>query len=543
MTTSEIDDLRAEVERLRTENDSLRTVPAESAVAPAKRRSPGRWRAFLSALVIVIATILVPISIVSAWARVQLVDEEVFVATLAPLAQDPAVQQLVIDESMDAINEKVDFQQVTSDVFDGIASLDLPPKAKDALALLEAPAATGLENLVTTTVTRVVESDAFADVWATATRAAHRGLTAAATSDGGGVVVLSEDGVGIQLGAIVEQVKQNLLDRGINAAQVIPTVDKVVIIGTGTALVTIRTAYAIASTLGYWLPVISLALFGLGILIARRRSVAVLGSGIGLAIGGGFLALGFEIGYPVIMQAAVQLDLSPAALEVIYGSLISSMSQTALIIAVLGVFVAVLGWFMGRSTAATRSREFVRGVNSSTRRALAGRGLNTGGFGLALARYKLLGRVVIAIAAVLWLYSLRPLSFGDLLLVILVAFAVAWLLELLQKRPEELTGPPADDEALPDAAIAAEVAAEDAELAAQDAERAAAEAQEAAALVGAAAVQTEDAPAAVPTEDASAPVPTGDAPAAVPTEGAPAAASEEAAAEASVVKKPRGPRR
>ena len=64
------------------------------AASPAPQRPAGRWRAFVSALVIVVATILVPISIVSAWARVQLVDEEAFVATLAPLADDPAVQQL-----------------------------------------------------------------------------------------------------------------------------------------------------------------------------------------------------------------------------------------------------------------------------------------------------------------------------------------------------------------------------------------------------------------------------------------------------------------
>jgi hypothetical protein len=521
MSTSEIDDLRAEVDRLRTENDTLRTVPADS--APAKRRAPGRWRAFLSALVIVIATLLVPLSIVAAWARVQLVDEEAFVATMAPLAQDPAVQQLVIDESMDAINAQVDFQELTSSVFDGIAQLDLPPRAQAALGLLEAPAAAGLENLVTTTVTRVVESDAFADVWATATRAAHRGLTAAATSDGGGVVVMSEDGVGIQLGTIVEQVKQNLIDRGVGAAQVIPTVDKVIIIGTGTALVTIRTVYAIAATLGWWLPVISLALFGLGILIARRRSVAVLGSGIGLAIGGSVLALGFAIGYPIMGQAAVQLDLSVAALDVIYGALVGSMAQTAQIVALLGVFIAVLGWFMGRSAAAERSRGFVGGVNASARRGFAERGLDTGSFGLALARYRMLGRIVIAIAAVLWLYALRPLSFGDLLLVIVVAFAFAWLLELLQKRPEEVGGLTAEggipeygfpEEAAPEAAVAAEVAAEDAELAAQDAERAAADAEAAAALVGATVIQTTDAPAP---------------------------GSEEAAAEAPV-KNPRAPR-
>ena len=113
---------------------------------PRPRSRAGWWRAFLSALCIVIATILVPVSIVSAWARVQLVDEDAFVATLAPLVDDPAVQAMIIDESMEAINAQVDFQQITSNVFDGVAALGLPPRAADALQLLEAPAANGLRE-------------------------------------------------------------------------------------------------------------------------------------------------------------------------------------------------------------------------------------------------------------------------------------------------------------------------------------------------------------------------------------------------------------
>ena len=180
-------DLQAELAALRAENEALRRgVVAPDEVAPPSRTRSGWWRSLLSALCITIAAILVPVSIVGAWARVQLTDEDAFVATLAPLVDDPAVQAMIIDESMEAVNAQVDFDQITADVFDGIAGLGLPPRAADALQLLEAPAANGLESLVTTTVTRVVESDAFAEVWATATRAAHRALVGVSTSDGGG---------------------------------------------------------------------------------------------------------------------------------------------------------------------------------------------------------------------------------------------------------------------------------------------------------------------------------------------------------------------
>jgi len=432
-------DLQAELAALRAENEALRAgaIAPDEVAAPSRSRS-GWWRSLLSALCITIAAILVPVSIVGAWARVQLTDEDAFVATLAPLVDDPAVQAMIIDESMEAINAQVDFQQITSNVFDGIAGLGLPQRAADALQLLEAPAANGLESLVTTTVTRVVESDAFAEVWATTTRAAHRALVGLSTSDGGGLVVRTDEGVGIQLGAVVERVKQNLIDRGLGAAELIPAVDRVIILGEGDNLATIRTSYAVANTLGLWLPVITIALFGLGILIARRRSAAVLGTGIGFALGGVALAIMLAIGDSAMGVTAGVLGLSPDALNVIYEQLVGNMQQTALVVSFLGVFIAVLGWATGRSGPARGFRSAIDGMNASGRRELAARGIDTNAFGLWLGRQRILVRTLIAVLAVIWLFALRPLSIGDIVLVAVVAFGVAWILELLQRRPDEL---------------------------------------------------------------------------------------------------------
>ncbi len=447
------DDLQAQLDRLRAENDSLRaqTAAPPDETAPPARRS-GRWRAPVSALCIVIAAILVPVSIVGAWARVQLVDEDAFVATLAPLVDDPAVQALVVDETVDAISAQVDFDQLTANVFDGIADLGLPPRATQALTLLQAPAAEGLENLVTQTVTRVVESDAFADVWSTATRAAHRALTTAATADGGGLVVKTDEGVGIQLGAVVDRVKQNLLERGVGVAQLIPAIDRVVIIGKGDNLAAIRTGYALAATMGWWLPVITLGLFGLGILIARRRSTAILGTGLGLAIGSAVLAASLSIGSTAVAIVAGELDLSASALDVIYAQLVGAMSQTALVIMLLGVLVAVIGWLMGGSRPALGVRAATAGLNATARAQLTTRGLDTGAFGAWLGAHRVLVRTGLAVLAVLWLFALRPLSVGDILLVLVVALLIGWILELLQRRPEETPAgdgiPPADAETL-----------------------------------------------------------------------------------------------
>jgi hypothetical protein len=67
--------------------------------------------------------------------------------------------------------------------------------------------------------------------------------------------------------------------------------------------------------------------------------------------------------------------------------------------------------------------------------------MNTGRFGEGLFRFRTLIHVLAVVAAVVWLLALRPLSFGDIVLVVVVVLLITWVIELLQKRPGEV--PPA----------------------------------------------------------------------------------------------------
>ncbi len=70
-------------------------------------------RGVASTAVIVVAAVLLPLSIVSGWARTQLVDEDAFTATLAPLSQAVEVQDAVIAASTTAIDERLDTAALT----------------------------------------------------------------------------------------------------------------------------------------------------------------------------------------------------------------------------------------------------------------------------------------------------------------------------------------------------------------------------------------------------------------------------------------------
>jgi hypothetical protein len=281
----------------------------------------------------------------------------------------------------------------------------------------------------------------------------------ASTSDGGGIIVLDRNGVGIALSPLIDEVKQTLAGRGIAAAALIPSVERTIMLGGGSTLITIRTAYATTATMGWWMPVITLALFGLGLALARRRSTAVLGAGIGIALSAGILAAALSVGAVAAVAAAVELDLSPAALETIYGLLTDSMRHTASILAALGALIALAGWLGGRSRPAVRIRAVVAGGTASAQRALAARGVNTGRFGAWLARRRVTVRLIVAALAGLWLFAVRPPGIGQLLLTVIVALVLVWVLAVLAapakqgadaaSPPVDPAGPPPADDAEP----------------------------------------------------------------------------------------------
>lgn len=444
---ADTDDLRLRLDRLEAENARLRAAVAEDRTEGGATKPRGRWRAFVSALCIVLAALLVPVSVVTGWARTQLVDETTFVATFAPLVDDPAVQALIVDETTTAINASVDFEGITNDLFDGIEGLGLPPRAAAAIDLLRGPAAQGLDGLVTTAVTRVVASDAFSSVWQTALTASHRGLVAAASGGtSGGALTISDTGeIGIQLGPIVDAVKQRLIDQGVGFASSIPTIDRTIVVAQSDALATVQVVYGLAVAVGLWLPFVALALFVIGILVARRRSTAILGTGIALAVGGTALATGFAIGGTILMLSAPQLGVSSAALGAIYGQVVAAAQHTAVMVAVVGAVIAILAWVGGRWRGARATRRAVGAINDSIRSTVVARGVDTGRFGAWMFAQRILVRVILAVLLILWLLLLRPLGAGDVFLVLVVGAVVWWLTELVQKRPDDAVPDEASD--------------------------------------------------------------------------------------------------
>lgn len=416
---------------------------AAGAAASTARSHPQRWRAPLSALCIVIAAILVPVSVVASWARAELVDQDAFVQTFAPLADDPAVQSLIIDQTVVAIDASIDIDGLTSELFDGIAALGLPPRAGAALDLLRGPAAAGVHSIVTNVITTAVESDAFSAVWERALRLSHTALLATVHNDGTGAVAISSTGeIGIQLGPIIAELRQRLLDQGFGFASVIPVIDKTIVIAQSDALVLVNTVYVLAVAVGWWVPLLCLGFFVLGLALARKRAIAFIGSGIGIAVGSATLAIALAVGATVLAVNVSSIGISSPAITAIYDQVTGAMRDTAIVLMLLGILLALFAWLTGGSRTGRRVQRVLGSLNSGARTGLAARGVDTGAVGTWLYRQRILVRLIIVVAGVVWMLALRPLSTGDVFLVLLVGIAVWWLSELAQRRPDEVVDGP-----------------------------------------------------------------------------------------------------
>ncbi|AMG84209.1 MULTISPECIES: hypothetical protein [Microbacterium] len=433
---SEIEDLRARLRALEQENEALRR--------PRRRISA---RSIIAGIVLVVAVLLAPIAAMGTWARLQLVDADRFVATFAPLAEDPDVQDFVADQVTAAIDEQVDLDAVVGELFDGLRALDLPPRAAAALGLLEAPAASGLSSLIDGVVHEVVSSQQFADIWAETLRFTHERAVAILQDEPGTALDLSDDVLSVDVGAVVERVKEALAERGAGVADLIPVIDRTIPVVQADALVLVRTVYQIAVTAGFWLPWVVLGLVVLGVLLAVNRPRALFWTSAGFAVVFLLLAAGMGIGRGFFVSAVSPSIMTASAAESLFDQLTALLGSTIVALALVGVLIALWAWLAGSS----RSARTVRGVTESgfgaLRETAEARGLSTGRFGRAVDRYR--GAILIAGMAigVLILLATRPVTFGAVLGVAIGVLVLTILVELL-RRPGPATAPEGQDAAV-----------------------------------------------------------------------------------------------
>ena len=132
------------------------------AAAPAKR---ARGRTAAAIVLVVIGLLLAPVAVISGWARLELVDTDRFVATFAPLAEEPGGAG--VRRRPGHRRDQGAGRHPAADLRRVRRHQGARPAAacRGRARAARGPATQGLESLVSSVVDRVVESPAFADVW------------------------------------------------------------------------------------------------------------------------------------------------------------------------------------------------------------------------------------------------------------------------------------------------------------------------------------------------------------------------------------------
>ena len=439
-------DLRERVARLETENSTLRAqLEAHPAAAEdekaSSRRSRGRGWTVLAAVLIVLGCLMAPLAVVSGWAKSTLTDTDTFVATYAPLARNPEVQSFVVDQAAAAINQNVNIEQYITDVINGIKELGTRPLASAALDSLKEPATQGVQTVIRNGIADFVGSEAFAQSWERALRVSHTQLLATLQNDPQALIAAQEDGtIGIQLGPIVEDVKAALLARDLSIASRIPPVDRTIPIAQSDQIPTLQAAYRTIIAVGSWLPWAALICLAAGVLVARRRSVALVCAALGLGLSMLLLVLGITIGRGLLLTA-VPTAVVPANISTLfYDTVTAAMYDTAVIGVVLAVSIAVVAWFAGPFRAPRRLRSFYTDGLAGLRDSAEKHGVTTGRFGEWIYAQRRVLHVIIALAASAAIILLRPLSVSDIVGTVAIAVLALVVVSVIE-RPKGLAPP------------------------------------------------------------------------------------------------------
>ena len=185
------EDERAELLRLRNEVSTLRAGAGGEAVAgPSVQRSPRnglRWTAVTILLVLV--AVLAIASVTARFTRSQILDTDRYVATVAPLSENSAIQAEITNQITEEIFTRVDVEGTTKNVLTALTEVSNAsanaPRLDQAVIGLTPVITSQARNFVHDTVGSLVQSQQFEDRWVQANRAAHDALVSVMTGNYG----------------------------------------------------------------------------------------------------------------------------------------------------------------------------------------------------------------------------------------------------------------------------------------------------------------------------------------------------------------------
>lgn len=315
-----------------------------------------RWgvRSIVSLIIFILAVVSTPIALIGNWGHRTVIDSQVYLETVGPLASDPAIQEALTDRLTNAFETQVDTAALASGFLGNFID---NPELADKLA---GPISAGINSLVRNLIADFIASEEFQKLWVGVNEAAQKSLVAILEGKNEGPIQIRDSAIVLDISSLLTEVQTRLVDRGITIAEnvTIPDNDRQIVLYESSAIGTIQTIYAFTGPLLSFYPLIVAVLFALSIALARNRPRTVLSTGIALAAVSLALTFTMDSIRTIVTTQYADSIFKPAFdafWEQFFGNLITGIWG----LLILGVFIGLAGWYAGRSRVATEIREQV----------------------------------------------------------------------------------------------------------------------------------------------------------------------------------------
>ncbi|MFL6182431.1 MAG: hypothetical protein ACJ73J_08985, partial [Actinomycetes bacterium] len=344
----ELEAARMEIEKLRSENEELKKSGAST--------GRGNWvRSTAVVVLFVLGALLVPTAGIAVWSRNTILDTDRYVETVAPLSNEPAVIDSVATRITNAIFERVDVQTELQQY--------LPPRLNFAAG----PIADQVESTTQGLIVKALESDQFDTLWREINRTASTALVAYVNSEGSSALTIENGQLFLDLGPVLDSVKQTLTDQGFSLAAKIPSTTAQIRLPVGdvSAIQQLKSTLHLLNVLAYVLPLLALLCFIGAVLLMRDRRRGVVIVGVIVAGAALLLGVGIAVGREGYLNAATDGGANPETAAVLFDTLIRFLRNGIRVFFLIGVLLAIGAVITGPSTWAVRTRKTIGSLITS----------------------------------------------------------------------------------------------------------------------------------------------------------------------------------
>jgi hypothetical protein len=323
---------------------------------------------------VVLASLLIPISVISAWAITTVTKTDQYVATMAPLARN----QVIIDRLATKATDKL----FSTHVVQNKVSDALPPKAQPIVQ----PIVTEVKSYVHGVALKVFESEQFGNLFDRLNRRTHQTVVDVLTGKQTKLTKALNNGqVVLNLTPQLNQLIDKLNSRGVHLFKPIPTKsgDLGFVVVSKSQISKFSGIFNTLVTLGWAVPIVAVVLGVLSVVVAVQRRKTLLRVALGVALFTLVLLGLLAWGRTTFLNQATAHNLDAGVSAAVWDTLLRFLKQDLRWTLLAAVLVAFGAWVAGpaqyavwiRTKVAAGARWVwaqVRALTSSAGRGLSG---------------------------------------------------------------------------------------------------------------------------------------------------------------------------